>query len=66
MTESMKDLVSRSTLGGEAWCVYCAHPDLVHDDTGCFSVEEDGEYTWTCSCNEFTPMTPAEWKRRRG
>jgi hypothetical protein len=46
------ELMSRSSLGGAAWCDTCRHPDLNHDP-GCISQG--------CACTEFRAMTPQDW-----
>ena len=61
-------LISRSSLGGGAWCSRCEHPRDLHDDSGCFNVMTSAvdDYEWTCSCEEFVPMTSVEWRKKFG
>lgn len=62
MSESIRELISRSSLGGNAWCATCEHPDILHENHGCIALGYiDSTDTVACGCPKLRRMTPEEW-----
>ena len=61
MKESMREVIARSSFGGDAWCRECHHPDLSHRKTG-RSERNRGRCEYPeCACKGLVRMTPEEW-----
>ena len=58
----IKDLLARSSLGGDGWCNRCDHPRDLHQrmsgERVCFGSG--------CHPHEFEPMSPEKRRRRFG
>jgi hypothetical protein len=60
-TETLKEVIARSSLGGHAWCTTCKHPDLNHRSIRPFA-DQRGSCEWEgCLCSVLRRMTPEEW-----
>lgn len=66
---SFDEVLSRSSLGGYAWCSTCKHPDLLHQTfrhRARSRVKTGGCQSEGCECVMLVRMTPSEWLEWRG
>lgn len=62
MKEPMREVIAKSSFGGDAWCSICHHPDLSHQRKTNRSEHKRGRCEFPkCTCTELVRMTPEEW-----
>jgi hypothetical protein len=64
---TIRELIARSSFGGDAWCAGCKHADILHENQGCIALGYlDGTDTVACGCPKLRRMTPEEWLTDKG